>query len=147
MAIALRTVKEKKIVKTTPSQMTNTGNLVPDAATAPASAFTDGSVTLTYTSNITVQECAFTTTGSPLFVLWSVKIEPSDPPDNFYVRLYRDSTLIYESQLRAENHCIVSGSMTDEPSAGTYTYYLKLYASDHAGIGYQRSLMLLEVKR
>ena len=147
MAINLRTVIDKKKVITTPRQMVDTGNIVPDAATAPVSAFTDGSITLTYHADVTVQECAITVTGSPIFIHWSIRIEPSDSPDGFYIRLYRDSTLIYESYLSVTSHHIISGSMTDTPSAESYTYYFKVYANDHYGTGYQRSLMLLEVKR
>ena len=117
------------------------------AITIPVSAFTDGEIILTLNTDITVQSCAIITTGSPLYINWSCKVLPSDPPDFYYARLYRDATMIYESRLRLESHMIVTSAMTDTPAAGSYTYYLKIYADDHAGLGYQRSLMLLEVKK
>ena len=138
----MRKLKDSKI-----DSPAGTLDIREQAVTNVVSAYTDGSISLPYKEETTIQECTIEATGSPIFIIWSFKLGTATIPEWCLPALYRDTTLLYQTSTCLGIAEATGASITDSPVAGTYTYYLKVEDEDDDGSAQQRSMMLLEVKR
>ena len=126
--------------------------------TIPVSAFTAEELFFTVNQETTIQSCAITATGAPIFITCSCNLRRQSADYAFFgfLRLYRDSVKIYDSgEIEHYNsetgvRGLLSFNATDTPLAGNYTYYLNVFINgsrdgDHYACN--RSMMLLETKK
>lgn len=146
------------------AQITNAkiGNLQVDtikiannAITITTSAYSTGSVTLTNGAWVDVQSIVFTATGAPILLLFNG--QASQIASGIYnilrFRIVRDATVIYgpvENWSYQDENRSFSLSVTDTPSAGSFTYKVQAFLQTGSGgscnVSY-RSLIALETKR
>lgn len=129
-----------------------------NAVTVPVSAFTSGSVSRGLADTwVTVQSVSITTSGQKVFISFSSQpigcTVVGESSTDFYMpvfRIVRNSTVIYDGFFTP------SFSFTEQPVAGTYTYYVQMIAQ--AGnfprspegstvSASARSMLVMEVKR
>ncbi len=122
-----------------------------NAITIPVSAYTAAEILIAHDTWTTIQSCAITSVGAPIYITASAK-ERATVVGYFNVRLLRDSTQIYlaeniGSSVTVDN--LVTLSITDTPSAGAHTYYFQLFYTYSSDVIYanQRCMTLLEVKK
>lgn len=120
-----------------------------DAVTVPVSAFTAGSIAI-IGSEVILQSVSITTSGAKVLILFTGVVAGEWTTDVMF-RIYRDTTKIYEN-LHNDlygyymSHAF-SVSLSETPSAGTYTYYIKAYATPEAAAMKNRSLFVIETKK
>lgn len=140
-----------------------TGNIVSAAATQMVTSNTDGSITCTIGSWVTVASLSITTTGYPVELIAAATLSFGGSVYGFYgIKILRGSTVIYRTGGTTDpplqgngvyfaNSMDISLPLVDSPSAGTYTYYFQIYAIYSSGGGnpsaYWRKLSALEIKR
>jgi hypothetical protein len=124
-----------------------TAKIADQAVTIPSSAYTEGTVAVPAQTLTTIQSVTFTSTGAPCFIVFSCECYASSGMQG-YVQIWRDSTNIREMVIPAYGNAYfdASFSMTDTPSAGSRTYYVKAYYQNVGNAG-RRSLMVLETKK
>ncbi len=126
----------------------STLKIADNAVTVPVSAYTAAGTY--YGSGLsTIQSLSITTTGAPVLLSFAVLIEdPGTSPSTFItLYIYRGATEILAipiPTLSAAGSCAYS--ITDSPSAGTYTYSLKANLDSYATIS-KRNLSALSVKK
>lgn len=119
-----------------------------DAITDNNSAYTAGGYTVTTGGGEqTIQSVAVTTDGGTLSVYCSVALYNADV-SGAIIKILRGTTEIVAlpSNLFTGTR-IISFSVNDSPSAGSYTYYLKASASSTGYSATNRSLVVLETKK
>lgn len=129
-----------------------------NAVTVPVSAFTSGSVSRGLADTwVTVQSVSITTSGQKVFISFSSQpigcTVVGESSTDFYMpvfRIVRNSTVIYDGFFTP------SFSFTEQPVAGTYTYYVQMIAQagnfprspEGATVSASaRSMLVMEVKR
>jgi len=121
-----------------------------NAVTIPVSAFTASEITFG-TSVTTVQSVTITTTGNIVRIVASVAVTPSGAgARKVGVRIYRGGVQLYNAnwiQALIGFQFPVSFNIEDNPTAGTYTYYLKCYTETDLCSAYSRSLWAIEIKK
>jgi len=122
-----------------------------NAVTVPSSAYTEGLLSVTTSSNpgVSVQSVTLTVSGAnPVYVHASFSIKGGTSP----YKLYRDSTLLYSNTydywVYDEDYVAaqISFGYTDTPNGGSVTYYLYVKGGADA-YAKCRSLFALEVKK
>lgn len=107
----------------------NTLQIADHAVTGSGWAYTQGAIDFG-ASEVTVQSIEFTTTGENLAITFVAPIKKLTGDYNnflYSLRLYRDTTQIYESQLYFHEAYVPSAFIAeDTPTAGTYTYAVKV---------------------
>ncbi|OHB43896.1 MAG: hypothetical protein A2Y13_01295 [Planctomycetes bacterium GWC2_45_44] len=123
----------------------DTSNIANNAVTVPVSNYTAAQLAISGTTETTIQSVEITTTGNTVYIDFSYSM-------SYYhrLRIYRGSTEIYDSEdaLGQAGIMLFGGSFSDNPAAGTYTYYMKV-TSTSAGTTYARVryLSLKEFKK
>lgn len=123
--------------------------------TVPVSAYTSGSVSLSGWT--TIQSASITSTGAPTIIMSaftsSSYLDSGGSGEDISIRVYRDSTIIYEGKCRVPNGVEFTyqtsswaGICADTPSSGSHTYTLQINTTLTTTALY-RSLVLLETKR
>lgn len=126
----------------------DSGNIRPGAVISPVNAFTDDSISLPKDVETTVQQCSCDASGYPIFIAWSFNIQSGMGGGyNFDIFLYRDSTLIYQTNVWCLAPNVWSANISDIPDEGSYVYYLKITSLTDDCAAKQRSLFLMEIKR
>lgn len=121
------------------------------AVTIPVSAYTEANQSVNNGSYVTIQSCAITATGNPIFINVSAML--TYVGESFMaigVKILRGSTTIYTAAFSMNNNESkpYAASLSDTPSAGSYTYYLQVMYVTGTDLGVKnRSILLLEVKR
>jgi hypothetical protein len=133
----------------------NTVNIAGEAVTVPRAAFTAGSVTVA-TGGTVLQSRQITTHGQVVLVNFGCSVtayasggEGFDPATVVF-GLYRDSTLIMTWSHSGVGNIATTASMPpylDQPAAGTYTYYVKVYTAAPQGVASSRGMSLIECQR
>ena len=99
------------------------------AVTGSGWAYTQGEIDFG-ASEVTIQSIEFTTTGENLAITFVSPIKKLTGDFNNYLyslRLYRDTTKVYESNLYFHEAYVPSAFIAeDSPSAGTYTYEVRV---------------------
>jgi len=122
------------------------------AVTAKAKAYTAGIITLNSNTLTTVQSVAITVSGAGVEITGTVQLNNRNTARTYYLCLYRGATEIAEmtiGPMQADSYNSYTLSIADEPSAGTYTYYLKVNcASSTCALDISaRTLILKETKK
>lgn len=134
----------------------DTLQLAGQAVTIPVGAYTaaesDG-----FSGETTIQSATITATGGsvPVSIIFSAKIYGTSSQLLYKtgtLLLYRDTTLLYSTDWLCDEYSNpdweptnIAGTIIDEPTSGSHTYYLK--ATGGGWHAYNRSLTLLELKR
>lgn len=145
------------------SAAVDTLQLAGQAVTIPVSAYTSGNITITGSTETTVQSVSLTSTGAPIFLLFTANIRNGnglvEAGDSYYynpvpteIRIYRGATQIQRTSFSESGAMAVT--IKDTAGAGNVTYYAKAYSiggtqadgSSNAVVS-ARSLFLLETKR
>lgn len=116
-----------------------------------ADAYTAGAVSISAATETTIQSVAFTTTGATLMIQVTAAIIATGGNGTWSYRIYRGSTSIYDSAVHGAWTGInqfVAFHLTDTPSSGTYTYYVKIEGTgDRTADVKNRSLYIQELKK
>ena len=129
----------------------DTLQLAGQAVIIPVSAYTAGIIN--GTNWFDVQSVTIVSTGAPIFISGFFNAGPASGSSPIYigVALYRGTTALANPiyQDAALPYTVHRGaiSLSDTPGVGTFTYYLKAYATGHTGIINYRSLVAMETKR
>lgn len=128
----------------------NTLKIADNAVTVPVSAYTASVITLTapFSDYVEIQSASIAATGSPILITANFTIDI--PQIGTRVKIYRDSTELYNTGSNNLNSEIISINIVDTPSAGSYTYRIKVLPYLYDGestTAYGRSLTLLMVKK
>ena len=116
------------------------------AVTIPVSAFTAASIEIPDSVETTIQSCAITSTGAPIFIAASYAASSTETGTTYSQRLYKDEDLIYD--VNGMNARLEAFDISNTPGVGSHTYYLKIYiVGDSGGKFWNRSLFLLETKK
>ena len=121
------------------------------AVTIPVDAYTAGRVDISSGYWVTVQQCSITSTGAPIHItaclnVWNTTANPS----GITAQILRGSTPVYivynAFDIAAGHQDSMSFAVRDTPGAGSFTYYLQVYAVTTMAV-FNRSILLLEAKK
>jgi len=131
--------------------------LAGQAVTIPVSAFTSGVIAVTSTTapGTVVQTVTYTSTGAPVSIFCSCAIHnPETTNQLYYVRVRRNSTIIYEFVdvteflfVQAQTRVVIGFSLADVPPAGSVTYDFLFQPNTNTLNVLKRSLTAIETKR
>jgi hypothetical protein len=130
----------------------NTTQIASNAVTIPVSSYTSGTLTPSGGSEATIQQVTITSTGEPIFINFTCICTSTAVfgQSSTNLKLYRGTTEVQDfgqmAKMEYGNALPLAISITDTPTAGTHTYYIK--ASTFISVNYKsRSMTALEVKR
>jgi len=136
------------LIETPPVKFIETPMVKANAITIPVSEYTAGNTTLDATYK-NIESLVLASTGDPIQV-WFSFLPIISQITSYYVRVYRDGTLLFDSGECLGLPAIVapfSSMIKDSPAAGNRTYYLKAKRSDPGCIARNRSLFVIEIKK
>jgi hypothetical protein len=131
-----------------------TANINANAVTIPSSAYTTGSITLSTGSYQTIQSLTVTAANSTTFIInTSFTMASSSNYSYLYAQVLRDTTVLFQTGL-----CEVGTYNFQQPppfvinvqdvvSAGTYTYYLKVYVQAFGNVFNNRLISVMGTMR
>lgn len=130
----------------------NTTQIASNAVTIPVSSYTSGTLTPSGGSEATIQQVTITSTGEPIFINFTCICTSTAVfgQSSTNLKLYRGTTEVQDfgqmAKMEYGNALPLAISITDTPTAGTHTYYIK--SSTFISVNYKsRSMTALEVKR
>lgn len=142
------TIKSDGVINT---NKVETASVVANAITVPGAAYTASSATISGATYQDIQSVTITTGGGVVMIFFSFTYSIAPNSESFYVRIKRGSTTLWTSSqavYTSAAHNNFMFTISDLPSAGTYTYYLQI-GDLSSGFAFpeDRSLIVLETKR
>ena len=126
----------------------DTGKIANYAVTNTVAVSTTGDTSAIGTTETTIQTLSFTSTGGQLVIWTSASPKVNTDYNTFACRLYRDSTLVAKGLVTAQG-AMANLVWLDTPSAGTYSYTLRLVrvAGGSTSVWTDRTIVITELKK
>lgn len=142
------TIKSDGVINTNKVETTS---VAANAITVPGTAYTAAMATITGATYQDIQSVTITSGGGVVMIFFSFTYAIAPNSESFFVRIKRGTTTLWTSSqaiYTSAAHNNFMFTISDAPSAGTYTYYLQI-GDLSAGFAFpeDRSLIVLETKR